>query len=70
MSLHRSLKKLVDSESARQEEQRLEAMRDRREELAKGEPPHPPKWECRICGLKSERSDYCPECLAPTLSPI
>ncbi|MDF1563850.1 MAG: hypothetical protein P1V51_12450 [Deltaproteobacteria bacterium] len=66
MSFIHTLKKLVDPNAARREEQRRKAEREAAEAQESGDPP---RFTCRVCGLTGEEEGYCPTCLAPTMEP-
>jgi rubrerythrin len=67
VSIIETFTKLVDPARAREREEELRRQREQPKRAQSGEPP---RFTCRVCGLVSEDTTYCPECLAETMVPL
>ena len=65
MGLIESLKKLVDSEQARREEEEGLVLRNLPQRDDQGPPPA--AYVCRVCGHQGKEKVFCPKCLAETM---
>lgn len=64
MSIIESLKKLVDPEQARREEEERLVARNLPQREDEGPPP---TFVCRVCGHEGTEKIFCPVCLAETM---
>ena len=64
MSIIESLKKLVDPEQARREEEERLVARNLPQREDEGPPP---TFVCRVCGHEGAEKIFCPVCLAETM---